>query len=410
MILTLTGIACALNGRVRGNKIVAPGPEAVSHKVRWKRKRYTLTVWINADGDIGVNSHTGQDPIATKDWVRARCGLPAWEPKKRKARPLPPLTERSQFLSESLRIARDRVRITFEQFALIANDLKNVCSDAMLDTRVHDYAREFGFDPDQVRAALRPEWRSYKADERATIFQITYDEYRRLGLHRSGCIEVDAAERRRRTKARQNAKRRADRTAKRVSKSANDRAPLRPPEKLGTVRVPSSEAVGLVRVEGECLRRDSEIECSHIEKSDSSIRQGPRARCLPTRKTIKGIRGDVQRWRPPRRGSKTRQSRQGNTGNGRNGQGPRRGGTADPSRNSHRRRRSVGPRFRGDGHPRSGLREATPGARTLLLGRGPTREADARNIGQRNSSGGTARRTLTLAVSMSVRRGRSGRP
>src|SRR5680860_1055619 len=102
MILTLTGIASALGGRIRGNKVVAPGPEAVSHKVRWKRKRQTLTVWINAEGDIG---------------------------------------ERSQFLSEALRIAHDRLRITCEQFALVANDLKNVCSDAMVDMRVHDYAR-----------------------------------------------------------------------------------------------------------------------------------------------------------------------------------------------------------------------------------------------------------------------------
>ncbi len=142
MVLTLTGIACALGGRVRGNKVVAPGPEAAS-KTGYKRRKSTLTVWINADCDIGVNSWRGQDPIATKDWVRARCGLPTWEPKKRKAKPLPPLAERSQFLGEVLKIARDRKRITFEQFALIINDLKNACPDATLKTRAGFYAREF---------------------------------------------------------------------------------------------------------------------------------------------------------------------------------------------------------------------------------------------------------------------------
>ena len=106
---------------MRGNKVVALGPEAATHKVKGKRKRKTLVVWVGDDGDIRVHSHAGQDPITTKDWVRQQCGLPAWEPKKRKPKPLPPLAARSQFLSECLRIARDRERITFEQFSLIIN-------------------------------------------------------------------------------------------------------------------------------------------------------------------------------------------------------------------------------------------------------------------------------------------------
>ena len=150
MRLSLHAIARDLGGSVRGNKVVAPGPEAATHKAKWKRKRKTLAVWRGNDGDIRVHSHTGQDPIATKDWVRHKCSLPAWEPKKRKPKPLPPLAERSQFLSESLRIARDRDRITFEQFALVINDLKNACSEATLKTRAGFYAREFG-----VSARLR---------------------------------------------------------------------------------------------------------------------------------------------------------------------------------------------------------------------------------------------------------------
>jgi len=239
--LSLHAIARGLGGSVRGNKVVAPGPEAATHKVKWKRKRKTLAVWRGDDGDIRVHSHTGQDPIATKDWVRRKCGLPAWEPKKPKPKPLPPLAERSQFLSESLRIARDRERITFEQFALIINDLENACSDATLKTKAGFYAREFS--PAEIEAALRPGWRAYTAGERAAIFQITYEEYRRLRLRRSGCIELDPAARRLRTKQRYNAKRRAERAAKRVSKSAACGAPLCPTGKVGTVRVPSSEAV-----------------------------------------------------------------------------------------------------------------------------------------------------------------------
>jgi hypothetical protein len=232
-----------LGGRVRGGKVVAPGPEAACHKVRWKRKRNTLTVWINRDGDIGVNSHAGQDAIAVKDWVRARAGLPAWQPRKRMPKPLPPLSTRNQFLGESLKIVRARKRITVEQFALIINDLKNASPGAILKTRAGFLAREFKIDAADLDAAMRCPWRAYTATERAAIFEITYDEYRRLGLRRSGCAEVDAVERRRLTKQRYNAKRRAERAAHRVSKSAHCGAPLRPANSVGTVRVPSSEAV-----------------------------------------------------------------------------------------------------------------------------------------------------------------------
>ena len=269
MTLSLHTIAQGLGGEVRGNKVVAPGPEAAS-KRGYKRRKRTLTVWINPDDDIGTNNWRDQDPIATKDWVRARCGLPRWEPKKRKPKPLPPFAKRNQFLGEVLKIARDRKRITFEQFALIINDLKNACSDAALKTRAGIYAREFGFGRTEIEAAMRSEWRSYEASERAAIFQTTYDEYRRLGLRRSGCIEVDAAERRRRTKARYNAKRRAERAAKRVSMSADRRAPLCPSEKVGTVRVPSSELVGLVKSRGrEPGMRLIEVENLHVEKIGS---------------------------------------------------------------------------------------------------------------------------------------------
>jgi hypothetical protein len=260
--LSLHTIARGLGGRVQGNKVVAPGPEVATHKIKWKRKRKTLAVWFGHDGDIRVHSHSGQDPITTKDWVRRQCGLAAWEPKKRKPKPLPPLWERNQYLSESLRIARDRKRITFEQFALVINDLKNASPGANLKSRAAQYAREFGFTPAEMDTAVRQEWRSYTATERAGIFESTYGEYRRLGLRRSGCLELDPTARRRLTKQRYNAKKRAERAAKRVSKSAAQRAPLSPSKEVGTVRVPSSEGVvGLAVSKG----REPERGCSEEE-------------------------------------------------------------------------------------------------------------------------------------------------
>ena len=147
MSLFLHTIALGLGGSVRGDKVVATGPEVANQRVKWKRKRKSLTVWIGDDRDIRVHSHAGQDPITTKDCVRRQCGLPPWVPKQRKPKPLPPLWERIQFLAESLKIARGRARITFEQYALIINDLKNASLGANLKSRAPLYAREFGFTP-----------------------------------------------------------------------------------------------------------------------------------------------------------------------------------------------------------------------------------------------------------------------
>ena len=95
LMLSLSVIANALpNGRVRGNKVVASGPEAASHKLSWKQKRRTVTVYINGD-DIGVNCHhPDQEPIDVKDWVRRLAKIT------------------NQFLGESLAIARYRGCIT----------------------------------------------------------------------------------------------------------------------------------------------------------------------------------------------------------------------------------------------------------------------------------------------------------
>jgi hypothetical protein len=146
MSLSLSLIAHNLGGRVQGNKVVAPGPEAAGHKVKWKRKRKSVIVYIGQDNDIRVNCHAGQDAIMVKDCVRRRAGLPDWSQAKRRTRPKPPLWERNQYLSEDLRIARDRKSIRLWQFVLLINDLKNACEkEADLRVRAAVYARECGF-------------------------------------------------------------------------------------------------------------------------------------------------------------------------------------------------------------------------------------------------------------------------
>jgi hypothetical protein len=90
MSLSLSLIAHNLGGRVQGNKVVAPGPEAAGHKVKWKRKRKSVIVYIGQDNDIRVNCHAGQDAIMVKDCVRRCAGLPDWSQAKRRTRPKRP--------------------------------------------------------------------------------------------------------------------------------------------------------------------------------------------------------------------------------------------------------------------------------------------------------------------------------
>jgi len=218
--LSLDGMASALGGVVvKGDKVTAPGPEA------GKRNRHAVTVWLNSDGDIGVNCHEGQDPIATKDWVRERCGLPRWQPKQRRKPRLPPLATRVHYLNEGLRIAYDRKNaITFSQFALIIADLKNIDrpDDAIC------YARMFGFTTPDLDRAMSSDWRPYDADERGAIWNLSLADRLRLNLRRTGCIDADKPARERARRDRWNAKKREKRNA------ARDRAAV-----VASVRVPS---------------------------------------------------------------------------------------------------------------------------------------------------------------------------
>src|SRR5262249_57131712 len=73
--LDLRAIARALGGEVSGRRVLAPGPEH-------SRKDGSLCVSLAPAMPSGflVHSFGGDDPIQCKDYVRARLGLPAWQP------------------------------------------------------------------------------------------------------------------------------------------------------------------------------------------------------------------------------------------------------------------------------------------------------------------------------------------
>jgi hypothetical protein len=69
-------LAQALGGDVHGDKVSAPGP---GHSAIDR----SLTVWIKPDAPDGFTVHSfTDDPIACRDYVRQRAGLPAFEPKR----------------------------------------------------------------------------------------------------------------------------------------------------------------------------------------------------------------------------------------------------------------------------------------------------------------------------------------
>ena len=73
---TIKDIARALGGQVTGDYVTAPGP---GHSAGDKSIKVSLG---GPDGFL-VHSFAGDDPIRIKDYVRERCGMPAWQPRGR---------------------------------------------------------------------------------------------------------------------------------------------------------------------------------------------------------------------------------------------------------------------------------------------------------------------------------------
>jgi hypothetical protein len=73
--LDLRAIARALGGEVSGQRVLAPGPQ---HSP--KDRSLCVSLAPALPGGFLVHSFAGDDPIECKDYVRARLGLPAWQP------------------------------------------------------------------------------------------------------------------------------------------------------------------------------------------------------------------------------------------------------------------------------------------------------------------------------------------
>jgi hypothetical protein len=78
MLLSLEQVARAVGGRVVGREVRAPSPGHSSADDG-------MAIKLDPDAEAGFIVHlfNGGDPLAAKDFVRNRLGLPPWEPKRR---------------------------------------------------------------------------------------------------------------------------------------------------------------------------------------------------------------------------------------------------------------------------------------------------------------------------------------
>src|SRR5262249_61408567 len=83
--LNLRAIARALGGEVSGRRVLAPGPH---HSP--KDRSLCVSLAPATPSGFLVHSFAGDDPIQCKDYVRARLGPPAWQPRDEGKRRLPP--------------------------------------------------------------------------------------------------------------------------------------------------------------------------------------------------------------------------------------------------------------------------------------------------------------------------------
>ena len=160
-----------------------------------------------------VHSHRDRPYPELHRWVCLQVGIESWKPKPKKPGEWKPTQASRQLLSESWRICQQQ-GANEAQFDCLVNDFR------LAGHKDKDWVRgRVGYlgksDADFERAWAK-EPRTYTAEERAPIWGLTHETFQRLYLHRSGCAEKTARERRRITRDRDNLRKRAKRAAEKA--------------------------------------------------------------------------------------------------------------------------------------------------------------------------------------------------
>lgn len=104
-MMDLRMIASALGGEISGRQLLCPGP---GHSAR--DRSLSIKIEPNAPDGFIVFSHAGDDPIACKDYVRQRLGLPMWQPGDGRDRRIDPARVRAFDRSAIARESEKRPR------------------------------------------------------------------------------------------------------------------------------------------------------------------------------------------------------------------------------------------------------------------------------------------------------------
>lgn len=90
MQVTLQELAAALGGEISGGQVLAPGP---GHS---RGDRSLAVKPVDDDDGFILHSHAGDDPIACKDYVRQKLGLPEWKPNGKHVETVPAKSSRGE--------------------------------------------------------------------------------------------------------------------------------------------------------------------------------------------------------------------------------------------------------------------------------------------------------------------------
>jgi RecA-family ATPase len=145
--LSLRQIASALGGVVAGGQVLAPSPGHTA-----KDRGMAVKIDANAPGGFLVELHNGGDPIAAKDFIRTRLGLPPWQANGKGARPA----------ATSLLSKEERTRIANERVVALLSKPDEAAAPRVVAT--YDYTDESGTLLYQVQRLEPKNFRQRAAD------------------------------------------------------------------------------------------------------------------------------------------------------------------------------------------------------------------------------------------------------
>jgi hypothetical protein len=167
-----------------------------NYKSRKKGSRYdnSCVMWDAPKSYGGFRVHSHRCPEGwkeLKDWVCQQIGIEPFKPKPRG--PFKPTNATYQILAETIAICKEQPP-SEERYVRLVMDYRLAGHPK---DRIKEFVALMGMSDADFERAWAIEPRTATAKERAVIGGLTHEQFKRLDIHRSGCAEKTAAERRR---------------------------------------------------------------------------------------------------------------------------------------------------------------------------------------------------------------------